>query len=71
MGDGLYAALTRSLKQKLNDLAAVLEADKAGNKAPLIAASWLDEVLDGTELEGGRLYEDVILAPRGVRVSLA
>lgn len=28
-------------------------------------------VLDGTELEGGRLYEDVILAPRGVRVPLS
>jgi mannose-1-phosphate guanylyltransferase len=25
-------------------------------------------VLDGAEVEGGRLYEDVILAPRGVRV---
>ena len=27
-------------------------------------------VLDGAEIEGGRLYEDVILAPRGVRVAL-
>jgi mannose-1-phosphate guanylyltransferase len=27
-------------------------------------------VLDGTEVEGGRLYEDVILAPRGVRVPM-
>jgi hypothetical protein len=49
MGDGVYAALTRSLKQKLSDLAAVLETDKDGGKAPTIAAAWLDEVLDGTE----------------------
>jgi hypothetical protein len=28
MGNGVYAALTRSLKQKLSDLAAVLETDK-------------------------------------------
>lgn len=28
-------------------------------------------VLDGAELEGGRLYEDVILGPRGVKASLA
>lgn len=27
-------------------------------------------VLDGTEIEGGRLYEDVMLAPRGVRVPM-
>lgn len=27
-------------------------------------------VLDGTEVEGGRLYEDVMLAPRGVRVPM-
>jgi mannose-1-phosphate guanylyltransferase len=27
-------------------------------------------VLDGTDVEGGRLYEDVILAPRGARVSM-
>jgi len=27
-------------------------------------------VLDGAEIEGGRLYEDVILGPRGVRVAL-
>ncbi|MCA2976939.1 MAG: NDP-sugar synthase [Myxococcaceae bacterium] len=27
-------------------------------------------VLDGAEVEGGRLYEDVILAPRGVRVPM-
>lgn len=27
-------------------------------------------VLDGAEIEGGRLYEDVILAPRGVRVPM-
>jgi superfamily II DNA or RNA helicase len=53
MGDGVYAALTRSLKQKLLDLAAVAEIDKHGSKVPQIAAAWLDEVLDGTKLEAG------------------
>ncbi|EXI82843.1 MAG: ATP-dependent helicase HepA [Candidatus Accumulibacter appositus] len=60
MGDGVYAALTRSLKQKLSDLAAVLEADKNGGKVPTIAAAWLDEILDGTELEAGRDFRQVI-----------
>ncbi|HPT49534.1 MAG TPA: DEAD/DEAH box helicase [Accumulibacter sp.] len=61
MGDGVYAALTRSLKQKLNDLAAVLESDRdGGNKAPAIATAWLDEVLDGTALEAGKEFRQAI-----------
>jgi SNF2 family DNA or RNA helicase len=60
MGNGVYAALTRSLKQKLSDLAAVLETDKDGGKAPTIAAAWLDEVLDGTELDAGKDFRQAI-----------
>ena len=47
MGDGVYAALTQSLKERLADLAAVVEMDKQGARIPLIAASWLDDALDG------------------------
>lgn len=60
MGNGIYAALTRSLKQKLSDLAAVLESDKDGGKAPMIAAAWLDEILDGTELEASKDFRQAI-----------
>jgi hypothetical protein len=60
MGDGVYAALTRSLKQKLSDLAAVLETDKDGGKAPTIAAAWLDEVLEGTELSATADFRQAI-----------
>jgi len=60
MGNGVYAALTRSLKQKLSDLAAVLEPEKGGGKAPTIAAAWLDEVLDGTELSASRDFRQAI-----------
>jgi superfamily II DNA or RNA helicase len=60
MGDGVYAALTRSLKQKLLDLAAVAEVDKHGSKVPQIAAAWLDEVLDGTELQAGADFRKAI-----------
>jgi SNF2 family DNA or RNA helicase len=52
--------LTRSLKQKLSDLAAVLEPEKGGGKAPTIAAAWLDEVLDGTELSASRDFRQAI-----------
>lgn len=60
MGDGVYAALTRSLKQKLLDLAAVTEADKQGSKVPQIAAAWLDEILDGTDLDAGADFRQAI-----------
>ncbi len=60
MGDGVYAALTRSLKQKLLDLAAVAEVDKHGSKVPQIAAAWLDEVLDGTELQASVDFRNAI-----------
>jgi hypothetical protein len=60
MGNGVYAALTRSLKQKLSDLAAVLETDKDGGKAPAIAAAWLDEVLDGTETQASKDFRQAI-----------
>ncbi len=60
MGDGVYAALTRSLKQKLLDLAAVAEVDKNGSKVPQIAAAWLDDVLDGTDLEAGADFRQAI-----------
>ena len=60
MGDGVYAALTRSLKQKLLDLAAVAEVDKHGSKVPQIAAAWLDEILDGTELQAGADFRKAI-----------
>ncbi|MEF8766807.1 MAG: DEAD/DEAH box helicase [Candidatus Accumulibacter phosphatis] len=60
MGDGVYAALTRSLKQKLSELAAVIETDKQGGKAPTIAAAWLDEILDGTRLDAGKDFREAI-----------
>ncbi|MDD3481774.1 DEAD/DEAH box helicase [Azovibrio restrictus] len=60
IGDGIYVALTRALKQKLLDLAAVAEVDKQGSKVPQIAAAWLDDVLDGTELEAGADFRQAI-----------
>jgi superfamily II DNA or RNA helicase len=60
MGEGVYAALTRTLKQKLADLAAVMETDRQGEKVPAIAAAWLDEILDGTELEAGADFRKAI-----------
>ena len=50
MGEGLYAALTRSLKARLAELAAVAEMDRHGTRIPQAAAAWLDEVLEGVSV---------------------
>ena len=71
IGDGVYAALTRSLKQKLAELAAVLESDRQGSKAPVIAAAWLDEVLAGSEVEASPDFHQAIDRLRAAQASEA
>lgn len=51
IGDGLYAALTRKLRQQLADLAAVAEDDGRGLRLPRLAVGWLDEALEGMRCE--------------------
>jgi len=68
MGNGMYAALTRKLKERLSDLAAVTESSKQGERIPRLAAAWLDDTLDGistsadiefhTAIEKLRLIQD-------------
>ncbi|MEO5763785.1 MAG: DEAD/DEAH box helicase [Casimicrobiaceae bacterium] len=60
MGDGVYVALTRSLKQRLNELAAVVEPGKDGVRVPRIAAGWLDMVLEGAPLQSDREFRAAI-----------
>lgn len=48
MGKGVYAALTRELRERLADLAAVGEAGAEGLRLPTLAAGWLDAALEGT-----------------------
>ena len=51
MGNGAYVALTQALKERLADLAAVMESDKHGARLPHLAAAWVDEALQGAQLE--------------------
>jgi SNF2 family DNA or RNA helicase len=51
MGEGVYVALTRTLKQRLAELATLAELDRQGARLPRPAAAWLEEVLDGIPLE--------------------
>ena len=60
LGDGAYVALTKSLKERLADLAAVMESDKHGAKLPQLAAAWVDEALDGTQLESDAAFRKTI-----------
>lgn len=51
MGDGVYAALTRSLKQRLAEMAALAEIDKDGMRLPSLAGGWLDEAIEGMDAQ--------------------
>ncbi|MBK6639424.1 MAG: DEAD/DEAH box helicase [Rhodocyclaceae bacterium] len=71
LGDGQYLALSHALRERLQSLAAVIESDKEGIRAPLAAGAWLDDTLEGIELESdasfrerlGRLQEARALEP--------
>ncbi|OHC70959.1 MAG: DNA helicase [Rhodocyclales bacterium GWA2_65_20] len=48
IGEGVYAALTRSLKQRLNEMAALADTAKGGDlRLPGLAGGWLDEAIEG------------------------
>ena len=49
MGKGVYAALTRELREKLAELAVVAESEGADLRVPELAAAWLQNVLEGVE----------------------
>ena len=52
MGKGVYATLTRDLRQRLAELAAVAEPGRGGDlRVPQLAGAWLDEVLEGVPAE--------------------
>ncbi len=60
MGNGVYAALTRTLKERLADLALVAESDKHGTHIPRLAAAWIDDALDGTELKVDKEFRNAL-----------
>ena len=80
IGDGVYAALTRS-EAETGEIAAVAETDTKGGKVPTLAAAWLDEILDGTALDAGTDFRTAIARlrtaqqlapaiPKGLQASL-
>ncbi|MBN6741621.1 DEAD/DEAH box helicase [Acidithiobacillus sp. MC6.1] len=82
MGNGLYAALTRELRERLQDLALVAEASKNGyHRVPALAAGWLKEVLEGAAVKADagfharlehldRVQNQVVRLPDGLQVTL-
>lgn len=60
MGDGKYAALTRRLKERLSDLASVIETDKHGARIPHLAAAWVDDALEGIHTEADGDFQGAI-----------
>ncbi|MFA5825304.1 MAG: DEAD/DEAH box helicase [Gallionellaceae bacterium] len=60
MGNGVYAALTRRLKDRLSDLASVTETDKHGAHIPRLAAAWMDDALDGIDTKADKEFRNAI-----------
>ncbi len=60
MGNGTYAALTRKLKERLSNLAAVSETDAHGTRVPRLAAVWLDDVLQDIRTETDSDFQQAI-----------
>jgi SNF2 family DNA or RNA helicase len=67
MGEGVYAALTRSLKERLAELAAVAEHDAGGMRVPQLAAGWLEEVLEGLPVRADEGFRAAIERLRAAR----
>ena len=60
MGNGMYAALTRKLKERLSDLASVTETDKHGARIPRLAAVWIDDALEGINTHADKEFLNAI-----------
>ena len=60
MGNGVYAALTRRLKDRLSDLASVTETDKHGARIPRLAAAWMDDALEGIATQADKEFHSAI-----------
>lgn len=60
MGDGVYLALTRTLKQRLAEMAAVVETDRHGSRVAPVSAAWLQEVLDGATLDADAGFREAL-----------
>lgn len=51
MDHGVYVALTRQLRERLRDLAAIGDGLRDGIRVPLVATPWLDDVLAGVGID--------------------
>ncbi|AOY91667.1 DNA helicase [Cupriavidus sp. USMAA2-4] len=71
MGDGLYVALTRELRGRLRDLAAVAApaARDGGLRVPAMAAPWLDDVLAGAGIDPDRHFRERVARLRQARAA--
>jgi len=60
MGGGVYAALTRRLKERMADLASVTETDKHGARIPRLAAAWMDDALQGVNTQTDKAFRSAL-----------
>jgi superfamily II DNA or RNA helicase len=56
LGEGQYAALTESLRSRLDALATVADSHKRAAQVPRLAAPWLEHILEGTDLHADEAF---------------
>ncbi|XYJ86463.1 Superfamily II DNA or RNA helicase, SNF2 family [Cupriavidus necator] len=67
MGQGVYVALTRTLRGRLRDLAGVGEHVPDGIRVPQMATPWLDDVLAGAGVDPDAHFRQRIARLRAAR----
>lgn len=56
LGEGQYAALTESLRARLDALATVADSHRRETRVPRLAAVWLEQALEGTDLHADEAF---------------
>ena len=69
MGQGVYVALTQTLRARLRDLAGVADRVPDGIRVPLVATPWLDDVLAGSGIDPDAHFRQRIARLRQARTA--
>ncbi len=56
LGEGRYLALTQELRTRLDELSAVAEVQRGETRVPLVAAAWLESVVDGAQVQADKAF---------------
>ncbi len=56
LGEGRYLALTQELRSRLAELGSVADVQRGEARVPLVAAAWLESVVDGAQVQADKAF---------------